>query len=152
MPSVVQLIADRVNYTSQSPRKPHVENNSPKAESRFSVRGKKGIARNRASLIVTKKEAVNYAVKGAATPAKTSFLDNQSVNGNATFNFKAKPFRQSSSSSPNSQPSGTYQEEEQPIAQVIMEAQASSDIVERVEGEPFHSKANLRGAELIARD
>ena len=105
MASVVQLIADRVNHTSQSLGKPHVENNSPKAESRFSVRGKKGIARNRASLIVTKKEAVNYAVKGAATPAKTSFLDNQSDNGNATFNFKAKSFGQSSSSSPNCQPS-----------------------------------------------
>ena len=57
------------------------------------------------SLIVTKKEAVNYVVKGAATPVKTSFLDNQNVNGNATFNFKAKPFGQSSSSSPNDQPS-----------------------------------------------
>ena len=103
MASVVQSIANRVNHTSQSPGKPHVENNSPKAES--SLWGKKGIARNMASLIVTKKEAVNYAVKGAATPAKTSFLDNQSINGNATFNFKAKPFRQSSSSSPNGQPS-----------------------------------------------
>ena len=56
-----------------------------------------------ASLIVTKKESVNYVVKGAATPVKTS--DNQNVNGNATFNFKAKPFGQSSSSSPNGQPS-----------------------------------------------
>ena len=101
MASVVQSIANKVNHTSQSPGKPHVENNSPKTESSLSVRGKKGIARNIASLIVTKKEAV----KGATTPMKTSFLDNQSVNGNATFNFKAKPFGQSSSSSPNGQPS-----------------------------------------------
>ena len=105
MASVVQSIANKVNHTSQSPGKPYVENNSPKTESSLSFRGKKGIARNMASLIVTKKEAVNYAVKGATTPMKTSFLDNQSVNRNATFNFKAKPFGQSSSSSPNGQPS-----------------------------------------------
>ena len=99
-----------------------------------------------ASLIVTKKEAVNYVVKGAATPVKTSFLDNQNANGNATFNFKAKPFGQSSSSSPNGQPSWTCQEKEQPTAR------ASSDIVERGESEPSHSKANPGGAELITRD
>ena len=41
MANVVQSIANRVNHTNQSPSKPHVENNNPKAESSLSIRDKK---------------------------------------------------------------------------------------------------------------
>ena len=101
MANTVQSITNRPNHTSQSPGQPHVKNNSPKAESSLSIKGKKGIARNRASSIGTIKEVANFVVKGVDTTVRSSFLDNQSANGYENFNFNAKSFGQSASSSPN---------------------------------------------------
>nr|POF08482.1 hypothetical protein CFP56_42621 [Quercus suber] len=115
MANVVQSIANGPNHTNKSPG------------------GKKGIARNRASLSVTNKEVVNCTAKGVTTSAKSSFLDNLSVNGNACFNFKAKSFGHSPSVSNYGQQSRSDHVEMQPSAQTA--AQKISEMVEGGDGE-----------------
>ena len=129
-----------------------MESYNPAAKSSLSIRGKKGIARSRASLIGTNKEAGNYSVKGAATTVRSSFLNKQSANGSATFKFKADSLGQPSSSSPNGHPSHLCQEKYQPKVQVAMEAQASFVTVEEGESESSFIKANPGGTENFPRD
>ena len=90
MANAVQSISNGPKHANHSQGQPHVVNNSPRTELSPSVRGKKGIARNRASLTLTKQVTASFAVKGAATNAKISSVDDQCANGNETFNFKAK--------------------------------------------------------------
>ena len=152
MANVVRSISNRPNHTSQSAGLSHVESYNPAAKSSLSIRGKKGIARSRASLIGTNKETGNYSVKGAATAVRSSFLNKQSANGSATFKFKADSLGQPSSSSPNGHPSHLCQEKYQPKVQVAMEAQASFVTVEEGESESSFIKANPGGTENFPRD
>ena len=100
--NVVQSIVNGPNYTNKSPGQFHVEKNRLNTEVSLSVRGKKGIARQMASLSVTKKEVDNGVAKGENTLAKY-FLENLSVNGNEAFNFKAKSYEYRPRVSPNGQ-------------------------------------------------
>ncbi|XP_050259212.1 uncharacterized protein LOC126704237 [Quercus robur] len=152
MANVVRSISNRPNHTSQSVGQSHVESYNPVAKLSLSIRGKKGIARSRASLIGTNKEAVNHLVKGAATSVRSSFLNKQSANGNATFNFKADSLGQPSSSSPNGQPSCLCQEKYQPKVQAVMEARDSFDTVEERDGESSLLKANPGRTETFSRE
>ncbi|XP_050242502.1 uncharacterized protein LOC126691511 [Quercus robur] len=121
MANTVQSISNRPNPSSHNPGQAHVKNFSPKAESNLSIRGKKGIARNRASSTGTIKEVTNFVVKGADNTVRSSFLDKQSVNGDANFNFNAKSGGQSASSSLNGHQSCVCHEENQPKAQAALE-------------------------------
>ena len=127
-----------------------MEKNGPKAESSLSVRGKKGIARNRMSLSATNKGVVNGTAIGEIKSAKPSFLDDLSVNGNATFNFKANSCGHSTSVSTNDHQSRTNHGERQPSVQAIMEAQESSDMVEGGDDGSSQSKVYSDGVEQIA--
>nr|POE97190.1 hypothetical protein CFP56_76149 [Quercus suber] len=147
MANVVQSIANGPNHINKSPGQHHVEKNGLEAELSLSVRGKKGIARNRASLSVTNKEVVN---KGESTSAKSSFLDSLSVNGNASFNFKAKSFGHSPSINNYGQQSRTEHMEMQPSAQAG--AQEISKMVEEGDGESSQFKIYSDGLEQSARD
>ena len=130
MANPVQSITNRPNPSSHNPGQPQVKNYSPKAESNLSIRGKKGIARNRASSTGTIKEVANFVVKGADNTVRSSFLDKQSANGYANFNFNAKSGGQSTSSSLNGHQSRVCHEENQPKAQAALEVRASSVFVE----------------------
>nr|POF22445.1 uncharacterized protein CFP56_49769 [Quercus suber] len=152
MANTVQSITNRPNHTSQSSGQPHVKNSSPKNESSLSVRGKKGIARNKGFLTGTIKGAANFVVKGANTSVRSSFLDKQSDNGYGNFNFNAMSCGHSASSSVDGHQSRGCLEENQTKAQAAMGIQASSVSLERGEGEQSQSKANIEKAELSARD
>ena len=129
MANVVQSIANGPNYTNKSPRQFHVEKNRLNTEVSLSVRGKKGIARQRASLFVTNKEVDNGVAKGENTLAK-SFLENLSVNGNAAFNFKAKSYENRPSVSSNGHHCSSDHVERQPSFQAVTKDQKISGMVE----------------------
>ncbi|XP_030924751.1 uncharacterized protein LOC115951739 [Quercus lobata] len=150
MANAVQSISNGPKHAHHSQGQPHVVNNSPRTELSPSVRGKKGMARNRASLTLTKQATASFAVKGAATNEKIFSVDNPCANGNETFNFQAKSIGQSSSSSSNGQQNRSWQEEMQPEDQADMEARACSVMVESGEDEFSHAKANPGRAELAA--
>nr|POF08978.1 hypothetical protein CFP56_14922 [Quercus suber] len=85
----VQSIAKEERSLGQKSRKVHNEAKSPKDILSPSVRGKKGIARNRASSSLDKKLVVKPAGLESPTPVIASFLDNRGFNPNLSFNFKA---------------------------------------------------------------
>jgi len=92
---VVQSIAKEARGLGQNSRKAHNKIESPKEFLSRSVRGKKGIARNRASLSSDKNLIVKLAGLESPLLAMASFLDNRGFNPNPSFNFKATSSGQS---------------------------------------------------------
>ena len=89
MAKVVQSIAKGAKGLGQNSGKVHNEAESPKEFLSPSVRGKKGIAKNRASLSSDKNLVVKPVGLELPPPAMASFLDNRGFNLNPSFNFKA---------------------------------------------------------------
>ena len=79
---MVQSIAKGARGLGQNAGKAHNEVESPKEFLSPSVRGKKGIARNRTSLSLDKNLVVKPAGLKSPLPAMASFLDNKGFNPN----------------------------------------------------------------------
>ena len=89
MAKVVQSIAKGAKGLGQNSGKVHNEAESPKEFLSPSVRGKKGIVRNRASLRSYNNLVVKPAGLESPLPTMASCLDNRGFNLNPSFNFKA---------------------------------------------------------------
>ena len=92
---MVQSIAKGARGLGQNAGKAHNEVESPKEFLSPSVRGKKGIARNRAPLSSDKNLVVKPVGLESPLPAIASFLDNRGFNPNPSFNIKASSSGQS---------------------------------------------------------
>lgn len=95
MAKVVQSIAKGARGLGQNSGKAHNEAESPKEFLSPSVRGKKGIARNRTSLSSDNNLVVKPAGLESPLPTMASCLDNRGFNLNPSFNFKATSSGQS---------------------------------------------------------
>ena len=95
MAKVVQSTAKGAKGLGQNSGKVHNEAESPKEFLSPFVRGKKGIAKNRASLSSDKNLVVKPVGLELPPPAMASFLDNRGFNLNPSFNFKATSSGQS---------------------------------------------------------
>nr|POF08522.1 hypothetical protein CFP56_58550 [Quercus suber] len=89
MAKAVQSIANGAKGLGLNSGKVHNEAESPKEILSPSVRGKKGIAKNRASSSSDKNLVVKPAGLESPIPIMASFLDNRDFNPNPSFNFKA---------------------------------------------------------------
>lgn len=132
MAMAVQSIVNGARDLGQGSGQIHNELGRPKAVSSPSIRGKKEIARSRASLNLDKELVGQPVGSESSLPIIASFLDNRGFNPTPPFNFKATSRGQSV---------GNDLDNGQRLEQTNMEVQTSTDLVVESNGELLGCKA-----------